>query len=163
MTLPRPAAKVDRSAWFTPEAIAHHYPPFHRPHPRIMAMLEALPVIADQLDAANIELAALAHDIERYIQHNTDLLAENERLAALLNTPEIVDFSEAVKREAAHQRERWGTDHDIGKAPEDWFWLVGYLAGKALSSQKAGNQEKALHHCISTSAALANWHAAILG
>lgn len=81
----------------------------------------------------------------------------------LLNTPELHSFSEGVTLEALHQRERWGTDHDAGKAPADWFWLVGYLAGKALHAQTSGNAEKALHHTISTAAALANWHAAITG
>lgn len=89
--------------------------------------------------------------------------AENERLLRLLNTPEIIDFMKAVPLEAAHQRERWGTDHDGGKSPADWFWLIGYLAGKALHAQTSGNTEKALHHVITTAAALCNWHAAILG
>lgn len=82
---------------------------------------------------------------------------------ALLNTPEIKDFTVAVQREAAHQRARWSSDHDAGKTPADWFWLVGYLAGKALHSQIAWDLEKALHHTISTAAALCNWHASILG
>lgn len=91
------------------------------------------------------------------------LRAEIERLRGLLNTPELIDFARAVQLEGAHQRERWGTDHDAGKTPADWFWLVGYLAGKALHEHLAGNTDKALHHVITTAAALANWHAAILG
>ena len=67
----------------------------------------------------------------------------------------------AIPLEAAHQVVRWGTQHDEGKNPEDWFWLVGYLAGKALAAFKAGDLEKAKHHCISTAAALRNWHAHI--
>lgn len=86
---------------------------------------------------------------------------ELERLRALLNTPEVEQFDKAVPLEAAHQVLRWGTDHDDGKAPEDWFWLVGYLAGKALAASKAGDTDKAKHHCISTAAALRNWHAHI--
>jgi hypothetical protein len=86
-----------------------------------------------------------------------------EELENKLNTPELLDFSRAVVLEAAHQRERWGVEHDAGKAPEDWFWLLGYLGGKALSAHNSGNRDKALHHCISSAAALANWHAAILG
>ena len=86
---------------------------------------------------------------------------EYERLKALLNTPEIEDFDKAVPLEAVHQIEQWGAAHDAGKNPEDWFWLVGYLAGKALAAQKAGDTEKAKHHCISTAAALRNWHAHI--
>lgn len=89
--------------------------------------------------------------------------AEIERLEGAINTPELVDFPKAVSLEAVHQRERWGGAHDSGKAPEDWFWLLGYLAGKALHAAKSGNDEKALHHCVSSAAALANWHAAILG
>lgn len=89
--------------------------------------------------------------------------AEAARLAALINTPELHDFTRAVVLEAAHQRERWGADHDAGKEPADWFWLIGYLAGKALAAALAVDRDKALHHCISSAAALANWHAALLG
>lgn len=88
---------------------------------------------------------------------------EIERLDDLINTPHIKDFTEAVNLEAIHQRERWGAEHDHGKAPEDWFWLVGYLAGKALHALKQGDMRKAKHHTISTSAVLNNWHSAIDG
>jgi hypothetical protein len=81
----------------------------------------------------------------------------------IINTPETADFMAGVPIEALHQRERWGVNHDSGKTPEDWFWLVGYLAQKALRAQNAGDIDKALHHTISTGAALANWHAAITG
>lgn len=87
--------------------------------------------------------------------------ARIEALEGALNTPELHNFSKAVVLEAAHQRERWGSDHDAGKATEDWFWLVGYLAGKALNAAKNGDDRKAKHHTISTAAALANWHAAL--
>lgn len=83
--------------------------------------------------------------------------------AEIINTPETADFMAGVPLEAAHQRERWGAAHDAGKTPEDWFWLIGYLAQKALRAQNAGDMEKAQHHTISTAAALANWHAAISG
>lgn len=82
-------------------------------------------------------------------------------LEGLLNTPEIEDFDKAVPLESAHQVDRWGAAHDDGKNPEDWFWLVGYLTGKALAALKAGDLDKAKHHCISTAAALRNWHAHI--
>lgn len=88
---------------------------------------------------------------------------ELERLRALLNTPELHDFAKGAALEAAHQRERWGNDHDAGKEPADWFWLLGYLAGKALKAHNDGNTDKALHHTISSAAVLANWHGAILG
>lgn len=91
------------------------------------------------------------------------LRARVAELECLLNTPEIVDFVKAVQLEAAHQEARWGIDYDAGKEPSDWFWLVGYLAGKALSAHIGGDTKKALHHTISTAAVLANWHRAILG
>lgn len=82
---------------------------------------------------------------------------------AIINSPETADFAAAVPIEAAHQRERWPADHDGGKQPEDWLFLVGYLGGKACAAARVGNIEKALHHTISTAAALANWHAALTG
>lgn len=81
----------------------------------------------------------------------------------IIDTPETADFMMGVPIEAAHQRDRWGASHDEGKSPFDWFWLIGYLAQKAAASAVEGNTEKALHHTISTAAALANWHAAIAG
>lgn len=89
--------------------------------------------------------------------------AEAKRLTALINTPELHDFIKAVPLEAVHQRERWGSDHDDGKTPADWFWLLGYLGGKALRSHLDGDTTKALHHTITAAAALANWHSNILG
>jgi hypothetical protein len=81
----------------------------------------------------------------------------------IINAPETRDFMAAVPLEAAHQRDRWGTDHDAGKSPFDWFWLIGFLAQKAADAAVRGNLEKAMHHTISTAAALANWHAALGG
>jgi hypothetical protein len=92
--------------------------------------------------------------------------AERDELKAKLdeiNTPETDDFFAGIEREAAHQRLRWSSEHDAGKTHADWFWLVGYLAGKCLNAAISGNDEKALHHTISTAAALANWHRAIKG
>lgn len=118
-------------------------------------------------DRLNAEVN-LGHAVRRQSEQLTEatvraLLDEVERLRATLNTPELHDFTVGVVREAAHQRDRWGSEHDAGKAPADWFWLLGYLGGKALAASLAGNTEKALHHCISSAAALANWHAALSG
>lgn len=76
-------------------------------------------------------------------------------LEALINNPHTKDFLEAVRLEAAHQRERWGVDHDAGKADSDWFWLIGYVCGKAVSKP-----DKQLHHIITTAAVCLNWHMA---
>ena len=78
---------------------------------------------------------------------------EVARLSGLINNPHTVDFLEAVRCEAAHQRERWGAEHDAGKADSDWFWLIGYVAGKALHKP-----QKQLHHIITTAAVCLNWH-----
>lgn len=88
---------------------------------------------------------------------------EATRIKALINSPELENFLRGVHIEAVHQVERWGTAHDRAKRPADWFWLVGYLAGKALHAALGGNKDKALPHCISTAAALYNWHCAIKG
>ena len=78
------------------------------------------------------------------------------------DAPETEDFWNGVRREATHQRERWGDAHDRSKSAENWYWLVGYLTGKALRAAVEGDKEKALHHTISASAALSQWHAAIM-
>ena len=77
------------------------------------------------------------------------------------DVPITEDFLAGVKAEKEHQLKRWGTTHDRNKAPADWFWLLGYLSGKALAAAIKGDREKALHHCISSAAVLANWHDAI--
>lgn len=124
------------------------------PHPREEVDLEAVRMVARAALAQQPAAGVALTDQER---------GELERLRALVNTPELHDFSRAVVLEAAHQRERWGSEHDAGKAPQDWFWLLGYLGGKALAAHASGNADKALHHTISSAAALANWHAAISG
>lgn len=94
---------------------------------------------------------------------DADAAARIAALQAVIDTPIVAAFAEGVTMEAAHQRLRWGADHDAGKGPLDWFWLIGYLAQKATAAAIAGDRDKALHHTISTAAALANWHAALLG
>lgn len=84
--------------------------------------------------------------------------AENERILALINHPHTAEFLEAVKLEAVHQCERWGVKKDTEKTDAEWFWLVGYLAGKAMHSGDT-DPEKRLHHIITTAASLFNWHA----
>jgi hypothetical protein len=73
----------------------------------------------------------------------------------------IEDFIAGVRTEAPYQRALWGSEHDLNKTHADWFWLVGYLAGKALSSAMRGERDKALHHTITAAAALHHWHDAI--
>lgn len=70
-----------------------------------------------------------------------------------IDTPMTTEFLTAVALEAAHQRGRWGQAHDKEKTPADWFWLVGFLAGKALHDVRG----KRAHHIVATGAALLNW------
>jgi hypothetical protein len=90
-------------------------------------------------------------------------IADLKRARDLISRPYIGAWADEVIVEAAHQRARWGADQDHGKSPEDWFWLIGYLAGKALASHKAGDMSKARHHTVSTAAVLAHWAAAVAG
>lgn len=66
--------------------------------------------------------------------------AERDRLLAMINRPELVDFPAAVLLEAAHQEVRWGTNEVKGKEPGDWFWLVGHLSTRALEHHKEANR-----------------------
>ena len=108
------------------------------------------------LDRESGEPTALFHTMQ-------DAIDEIVRLRQQLNTPELDNFAAGVVSEAQHQRERWGADGDAGKGPLDWFWLIGYLAQKAATAELAGDVDKAKHHTISTAAAMANWHARLLG
>lgn len=100
-------------------------------------------------------------DIRKLLEEVERLKVQNAHMDRLLNTPEFLNFREGIRLEAAHQVKRWGPSHDRGKGPLDWFWLIGYLAQKIVHSDLAGDKEKALHHCVSTAAACANWHESI--
>ena len=78
-----------------------------------------------------------------------------------MSGPVVHDFWEGVRVERDFQRERWGSVDDRNKAPADWFWLVGYLAGKALASHLAGDHFRARHHTISAAAVLSHWFDAV--
>lgn len=122
---------------------------------RVKAENEAIRKAADEVSE---KAMAIKLDYEELRSQLEASRAECERLDQFINSPGLIDFQKAVILEAAHQRERWGSDHDAGKTPADWFWLVGYVAGKALSKP-----DKRLHHIITTAAVCANWHAAELG
>ncbi len=122
--------------------------------------------ISEWQETARVRQVKIDRDrvrLEAERAENDALKAEVERLREALNTPEVENFAAGVVSEAQHQRERWGASHDAGKAPLDWFWLIGYLAQKAATAHMSGDVDKAKHHAISTAAALANWHAAIAG
>lgn len=138
--------------------------------------------IADYFDMFRTSSHALADGTPLHVA----AAAELRRQHALLNTPELLSFRDAVVQEAAHQRERWSSIKDGGKSALDWFQLVISLSTRAADHHKeaerlthllptAGLQssnlaqqidyhrEKAVHHTITSAAACANWHAAVLG
>jgi len=109
------------------------------------------------------QLCGEERHLAEYVEPVDVLLNRVRELEKLINHPHNDEWFEGVKIEAAHQIERWGTQHDEGKNPEDWFWLVGYLAGKCLRSCIQGDTDKAKHHTISTAAVLLNWHRRLSG
>lgn len=105
----------------------------------------------------------MAVDIDRMIQrcrleYDPAIADELQRMSDILNTPLLEPFAEAAIAEARHQRFRWGDEHDATKTAWDWFWCLGYLAGKAAHAVLARDWEKAKHHTITAAAMLANWH-----
>lgn len=76
------------------------------------------------------------------------------KLEAAINNLITEEFLKGVEVEAAHQRNRW-KETDPYKTDVDWFWLIGYLAGKALSTESDLDKKK--HRIIALAAAAANW------
>lgn len=105
------------------------------------------------MDRPEPTLDELKRDYAEALDIIAGLKSRVDQLDALINNPHTDDFLEAVRTEAAHQIERWGPEHDARKEPAEWFWLIGYVAGKALSKP-----EKRLHHIIATAAVCLNWH-----
>lgn len=112
-----------------------------------IAVRNALTVIIDDQES-----------LARLHIENAALKAEVKRKDDLINSPENDDFIQGVKIEAAHQLERWGIEHDAGKTPWDWFWLIGYVSQKSASAMLGGDIEKGKHHMITTAAVMLNWH-----
>lgn len=82
-----------------------------------------------------------------------------------INTPEVEDFLKAVALEAAHQLERWKATDPI-KDDADWYWLIGWLGGKALTDphdadDKRTPEERKKHRIITVAAAAYNWHSSV--
>ena len=120
--------------------------------------------LSDCPECARDEIGRLRKEVEALSGTSTEDLTRIREKAALydaINSPEIAEFMRAVENEALHQRQRWGSEHDSGKSDADWFWLIGYLAGKAIRPDIP--IEKMLHHIITTAAACLNWHAARIG
>lgn len=100
-------------------------------------------------------LDELALRFDAFAAAAVEAAVAKERAAwqAKINTPLADDFCAAVMNEAEHQRQRWGAEHDTEKSAEDWFWLIGFLVGKALHDIRG----KRRHHIVAAGAALLNW------
>lgn len=101
-------------------------------------------------------------DSAEKVQRRVAALLE-EAIENRLGDPETEDFCKGVLLEAAHQRDRW-KESDPTKTPADWFWLLGWLGGKAVHDphepwDERTARERRLHRIIATAAAAANWHA----
>ncbi len=102
----------------------------------------------------------------KLIDTKSELTAAQEkikRLEALVNFPETKNFFKAINLEAAHQIKRWGINHDTGKTPEEWLWLLAYLSTKATQAARYCDDGKYKHHIIICAAACLNWHRNVTG
>lgn len=102
-------------------------------------------------------------DTEAFVTIAIDRARAGDALRETINTPQVADFVAAMQNEAAHQRERWGVEHDAGKRVEDWVTLYTYLLGKLAVAHWANDQAKLLHHVITVGAVALNMHAALTG
>lgn len=125
----------------------HRWAPSHHATEEEEAMYTAL---RNMHDTGN---AQITQDSSRLLRPMEAVTKEQ------INTPELTDFIRGIQLEALHQRQRWGTNHDQGKTPEDWLWLLAYLATKASQASRYNDQDKYLHHIITCAAACLNWHA----
>ena len=114
--------------------------------------------LCEQLDQEPTEAARQLREVRAAVNA---LVEERDRLKALMSNSQTERFLEATRTEIAHQLQHWSAIHDRAKEPQAWFWLTRYLADRALRAHNDGALALALHHTISSAAALANWHAAI--
>lgn len=95
-----------------------------------------------------------------------DTHAELRRLNAIIHSPESNEFLKGASIEAEYQRQLHGVDETDSRYDwQQWFWVTGYLLGKALAACRSGegNGEKAKHHLVTSAALLNNWHNVLTG
>ena len=95
-------------------------------------------------------------EIEEKDKEIAELKAEVSRLNTLINSPEINDFIEGVKIEAAHQTEKWGKQED--HPPHHYILIFTKLLGKLSVCIWDRDVDKFKHHLITLSAAAHNIH-----
>jgi DNA repair exonuclease SbcCD ATPase subunit len=123
------------------------------------AQLEKTTREANRLDELQSDYALrLATETAKRIGLQSELDRVKEKYAelnGLVNTPHTDNFLDAVRLEAAYQRSTREED-DRKKTPEEWFWTLGYLAGKVI--RPGQTKEKELHHIVTSAALCMNWH-----
>lgn len=88
--------------------------------------------------------------------------AHQAGVSEALNTAETQHFMKGLAIEIAHQREVWKAT-DPHRSDADWYWLIGWLGGKALTDpHEEGDArtplEQKLHRIITVAAAAAHWY-----
>ena len=71
------------------------------------------------------------------------------------SAPVTSDFWQDCLDESRFQDERWPERHDAQKTDADWFWLVGFLAGKVM--RPGASVEKKRHRLRALAAVLEHW------
>lgn len=82
----------------------------------------------------------------------------NDHAKKVINTPEVNDFMEGVKLEAAHQTARWGEKDEHMKPPHHYIMVFTKLLGKMSVAIWDRDIEKFKHHCITMGAVGHNVH-----
>lgn len=121
-------------------------------------VLKLLRALRDRLDG----IAEVKED-RKLLTLVADEFEHLTSVADAVNGARTVDFIDAVKAEAAHQRDRWGRDHDAGKRVEDWITLFTYLLGKLAKAYWSRDTGKVLHHVVTVAAVALNMHANLTG
>lgn len=119
--------------------------------------------ILDGLPPDAIDGGWTARGISAYAKYLETRVAE---LNAIIHVPESDEFLKGVSIEAEYQRQLHGVDATEARFDwHQWFWVTGYLLGKALAACKSGedNGDKAKHHLVTTAALLNNWHNTLTG
>ncbi len=109
----------------------------------------------DDLTTLPARLNAFAKEL---IASHCASLTEVTRLQELINNPELGSFLHGVRIESAHQREKWGEEHDHKKSPGDWSMLLDRIKGKQCQAVWDGDLDKLCHHLITMAAICFNYH-----